>query len=93
MALTNVQGLQRKKEEGSIGLTDDQEWARRVYSVTDQGSLLQGVSFDSFQVTYPNPTTEIYEYYLGGLAGALQATITITYSTAAKTEVVSGVKS
>lgn len=54
-------------------------------AVTSQfGSLLSGVDFDAVNVSYPTTTTETYEFYLGGLAGAVQTTLTITYTDTTK---------
>jgi hypothetical protein len=44
------------------------------------GNLLEGLSYDYIDASYPNDTTEVYEYYTGGLAGVLVATISVTYT-------------
>lgn len=56
------------------------------------GNILKGVVFDAVGATYPSPTTEIYTYYIGGLAGALQATLTVIYTSSSKKFVTSVVK-
>lgn len=56
------------------------------------GTLLDGIVFDSFFATFPSSTVEVYEYYQGGLAGTVVATVTITYTDATKTSVLSGVR-
>ena len=43
----------------------------------------------SYQITY-NATTDVIEYYEGGLAGTLVATLTLTYQTARKKVLLSG---
>lgn len=44
--------------------------------------LLEGISYDDVQASYPNATTENYAYYLSAV---LQATLEVTYTTASKT--------
>lgn len=83
---------QRKREDGSLGLTSDGKFARRVCNESEEGSFLQGISFDALSATYPNALTEIYEYYDGGLAGTLVATVTVVYTDATKTAVSTVVK-
>lgn len=48
------------------------------------GSFLSDIVFDAIDVGYPSATVETYEYYTGGLAGTLVATITVTYTDATK---------
>jgi hypothetical protein len=43
--------------------------------------LLDGINYDDIQATYPNATTENYEYYLDSI---LQATIQVTYTDSTK---------
>jgi len=57
--------------------------------VGGNGSILQGVSFDAIDISYPTSTTEVFEYYQGGLGGTLNATVTITYATASKNDITS----
>ena len=76
----------------------DQGTDRRVHdlSLNDKlkgsGGLLAGVEYDSVSVAYPTSTTEVYTFYTGGLAGTLQATITLTYTNASKANLSSAVK-
>lgn len=56
------------------------------------GSLLEGVIFDTIGATYPTTLTEVYAYYQGGLAGTLQATITVTYQDVEKCIILSVVR-
>jgi len=58
--------------------------ARYVKITGGLGSLLEGVEYDSIVASYPNVTTEVYEYRLGGVSGTLKATITVVYTTATK---------
>jgi hypothetical protein len=56
------------------------------------GGLLSGIKYDAISVAYPTTVTEVYAFFTGGLAGTQVATITLTYSTAAKTNLTSAVK-
>lgn len=60
--------------------TAREEIAIRV-SGQDTGELLEGISYDDIQATYPSATIENYSYYLNEV---LQATIEVTYSNASK---------
>ena len=46
---------------------------------------IQVPTSDSIVVTYPSATTELYTYKIGGTSGTTVATITVTYTTSAKT--------
>ncbi len=48
------------------------------------GSLLEGISYDSIVASYPNATSEVYEYKTGGVSGTLKATITVVYTSSTK---------
>lgn len=48
------------------------------------GTAAAPAVYDSATVTYPDMVTEIYRYYLGA---TLLKTVTITYTTAAKTNI------
>lgn len=50
-------------------------------------SLLAGVEYDAIQASYPSTTSEVFEYYTGGLAGTLVATITVTYISSSKEDI------
>ena len=43
----------------------------------------------SYQITY-NTTTDVIQYFSGGLGGTLEATLTITYENARKKRILSG---
>lgn len=47
---------------------------------------------DAITVTYPDTVTEVYKYRTGGIAGTVLMTITVTYTTAAKNDVLTVVK-
>lgn len=85
MTLSNSSEPQRKKEDGSLGELENGDFARRVFSVSDEGSLLQGVTFDQFTGTETSSTVETYNYFLNSV---LQATIVITYKDSNKDFVV-----
>lgn len=48
--------------------------------------------YDYLGINTAGATTDVYTYYIGGLAGVLQGTVTVTYSSVAKTSVVSAVR-
>lgn len=55
--------------------------------------ILDSVSFDAFSVAYPNPTTEVYSYFSGGLSGTLKMTLTVIYTDISKEYISSAVRS
>jgi len=57
------------------------------------GSFLTGIEFDYIAVTYPNTVTEVFTYKNGGAGGTTVATITVTYQTESKENLVSVEKS
>jgi len=65
---------------------------KTVTTVAGSGSILSGIVYDAIDIDYPNSTTEVYEYYSGGLAGDLLATVTITYVSAAKKDILTVVR-
>lgn len=56
------------------------------------GGLLAGVVFDAIVASYPNSTTEVYEYKEGGVSGTVNATVTVVYVDSTKAAIVSVVK-
>lgn len=66
--------------------------ARYVKVSGGLGTFLEGVEFDSLTAAYPSSTVEVYSYRLGGIAGAIQATLTVTYTDATKSFVASVVR-
>jgi hypothetical protein len=48
--------------------------------------------FDFISATYPNATTEVYSYKLGGSSGSLVGTITVVYQDATKNLITSVAK-
>jgi len=57
------------------------------------GSFLTGIEFDYIAVTYPDTVTEVFTYKNGGGGGTTVATITVTYQTESKENLVSVEKS
>lgn len=55
---------------------------------TSEG-ILTGVNYDAVSVSYPNTTTEVYQFLSGGLTGDVQATVTLVYTSASKNDLVS----
>ncbi len=55
-------------------------------------NVLVNKPFDYLNAAYPNPTTEVYTYKLGGAGGVLQATVTVTYTDASKANIATVVK-
>lgn len=49
--------------------------------------------YDAIDATYPDSTHEVYKSYVGGLAGTLQQTVTVTYADASKEQILSVVRS
>ena len=60
-------------------------------SLAKLDEILQQVQLGrySYNITY-NTTTNVIEYYTGGLSGTLVATLTLTYQNARKKKIVSG---
>lgn len=56
-------------------------------------NILVEEKWDAVLGTYPNATTEVYAYKLGGLSGTTVATVTIIYTDANKNDIISLVKS
>lgn len=48
------------------------------------GGFSPPANTDACQVSYPNATTEVYEFYTGGLAGTLLQTNTVVYTDSTK---------
>jgi hypothetical protein len=79
-------GSLQDNDKASFTLVNDggnNEVARRV-QVFGVGGLLEGVSYDYISVTYPSVTSEIYVFKIGGVGGAVQATLTIVYTSSTK---------
>ena len=61
--------------------------------VTNIGTFLAGIIFDSVVATYPTTSSEVYTYKTGGVSGTTVATITVTYTGSDKLTFSSVVKS
>lgn len=83
---------------GTLKLENDKfalnEQGKVVVRVADDSANasnpLSGLDWDSFLIT-DNTTTDVVQYFQGGLAGTLLATFTATYTSARKKTLVSGV--
>jgi len=58
----------------------------------NQGSIIHGVEYDTVTFSYPDQVTEIYRYYSGGAGGQLVATVTATFQTNSKKNLLSLVR-
>lgn len=81
------------REFANFADNGDQTTSRYVKIKGGLGSLLEGYVYDSIVASYPNVTTEVYEYKLGGVSGALVVTITVVYTTSTKDFISTVVKS
>ena len=70
----------------SFKLDQSSEVARRVAPV-DTGDMLVGVKWDAFALATPNNVTEVFTYTTGGLGGTTVATVTIVYTSGAKSTI------
>jgi hypothetical protein len=59
---------------------------------TNIKNMLVPVPFDYIGASYPTPETEVYVYKTGGAGGTTVATVTVTYVTSSKEELVSVVR-
>jgi hypothetical protein len=48
--------------------------------------------YDAIAVAYPSSTQEVYSYYVGGLSGALQGTLTLNYTDSTKANLASATR-
>lgn len=60
--------------------------------VTQAGGFAADPATDAIGVTYPDAVTSVYSYYTGGLAGTLIMTVTLIFTDATKSNLVSAVK-
>jgi len=87
-----------RKYKSFIENEDDQGIDNRVNDVSlnnkliGVGGVLNSVLYKSISVAYPNTTTEVYSFFEGGLAGTLNATITLVYTNSSKTNLSTVVK-
>lgn len=54
--------------------------------VVDSGALVN-TPYDYIVATYPNSTTEVYNYYAGGSGGTNVATVTVVYTDSSKANI------
>lgn len=60
---------------------------------TTGGGIIADVSYDALTITYPESHVEIFRYFIGGVGGTLQATVTATYESSSKKNLISLVRS
>lgn len=75
---------QRDREYNNFSDNGDGTTSRYVNVVGGLGSLLSGLVYDYLSASYPNSTTEVYTYKVGGSVGTTVATITVTYTNSTK---------
>lgn len=80
---------QRDREYQNFQDNGDGTTSRNVFLKGGLGSFLEGVKFDFLQASYPNSTTEVFTYKLGGSGGTTVAVLTIVYTNASKDFVLS----
>jgi hypothetical protein len=61
------------------------EVAQRVSIAETIGSVLNSVNWDGGSLALPDAVTEIYSFKTGGSSGTTVATVTLVYTSAAKT--------
>lgn len=59
---------------------------------TTGGGIIADVSYDALTITYPESRVEIFRYFIGGVDGTLQATVTATYESPSKKNLISLVR-
>lgn len=79
---SNVNSLEKYKF-----FIDDNGKVRSRVQGLPSGNILEGISFDYVSASYPNDVTEVYNYYLGGIAGTLMTTITVVYTDSTKEQI------
>lgn len=60
---------------------------------TTGGGIIADISYDALTITYPEAHVEIFRYFIGGVDGTLQATVTATYESSSKKNLISLVRS
>ena len=63
---------------------------RRVIETTDVSSILRGVVWKSFEVTYPSVTQEIYTFYSENNKTGALVTVTLNYTDSTKEDLLDG---
>ena len=75
---------------GGVDTTDPQKALPFEVNPLNGGMLNQPIgklvnqNYDYISATYPNATTEVYAYKVGGSGGVTVATVTVVYTAAAK---------
>lgn len=63
---------------------------RRVIETTDVSSILRGIVWKSFAVTYPSTTQEVYTFYANNDKTDALVTVTLNYTDATKEDLLDG---
>jgi hypothetical protein len=61
--------------------------------VISSGKLIPPAEADAMTVAYPNSSTEVYSYRVGGVSGSVVKTITVVYTSPSKNDILSVVGS
>lgn len=73
--------LDRERDKFSEGTNGETIVNVKPFSM---GNLLEGISFDYIDASYPTISSEVYTYKTGGASGTTVATITVAYTDATK---------
>lgn len=80
-------------------LLDAHQIVKRVYEeatdsvrVKQVAGVLVNEQYDAITVTYPTSSSEAYAFRSGGVSGTVVATVTVTYTSSAKTDLLTVVK-
>lgn len=80
------------RERDKFDLNSNDETCVRTCGESEVKNILIDVPHDSIVASYPNATTEVFEYKTGGVLGTVVATVTVTYLSASKKEISSVIK-
>lgn len=92
MTLVTKQGTTRDKENKSFveSPVRGENFSAQEVAVSSTGlPFAPPANADAITVTYPTTSTEVYSYRNGGIGGAVINTVTVTYASASKKDLVS----
>lgn len=78
------------REQGKF--RDAGDVTRSRVAVIPEGNFSPSAEFDAIVATYPSAAVEVYTYKSGGVSGTTVMTITVTYTSPAKTDLSTVVK-
>lgn len=78
---------QLDKDQVIQDVYDPSERALKITGSVTSGGVLVTEEFDYIEAAYPDDTTEIYTYKLGGSGGTTVAEVTVTYVDNTKAEI------